>query len=78
MDVCQRLVPCQQDEICLETVVRSEGYVCVSGEMGEGVTVSVETGGAKVTSQLDGLVNEYIEVSIYDEAIEYERCCNSI
>ena len=50
----------------METVVKSEGYVCVDveGGGGDGVTVTVGSeGGTSMTSSLDGQVNSYIEVS---------------
>ena len=53
--------------MCLETVVRSEGYVCVDGEdgedgSGEGVRVTVEGGESTTIPQLENEVNIYIEV----------------
>lgn len=72
-DVCTSSAPCSSDEMCVETVTTSAGYVCVDVErMGEGVSVTVEGGGANTvtSSRLDGEVNSYIEVSpLLDDVI---------
>lgn len=62
-DVCTSSAPCKSDEECVETIVRSEGYVCKRVEANSSVVVEKKKHGVPRPADLEEEVNTFMEVS---------------